>query len=142
MSARCPTCQQVLPRPAPEQWSISTRALMLVYGVCSYVIAWRIADEYGGDGLRVGEHGRATVARLRRCVSDYASTRADDARCEAETVAVDIAARELAVATGGARPSSMHAWRWDSERAARKARAAIVARANALIADAVKGAQP
>ena len=95
MSARCPTCQQVLPRPAPEQWSISTRALMLVYGVCSYVIAWRIADEYGGDGLRVGEHGRATVARLRRCVSDYASTRADDARCEAETVAVDIAAREL-----------------------------------------------
>ena len=141
MSARCPTCQQVLPRPARGPWSISTRDLVLVYEAHVYVIAWRRNDEYGSDGPRVGEHGGG-ASRLSRHVRRYMLTRDASARSSAGIVAVDIAARDLGPATGGDRSSSRAVWFWDSERAARKARAAIVARANALIADAVKGAQP
>ena len=140
MTARCPTCQQPLPRVKPGAWAIRTRDLVVVITLHHALIAWRVAEEPDG-GTRVGEHS-GTAARLAACTRKYVTKRDEDARITAESIAVDLAAREVAPAMGADRLSAVSAWRWDSERAARKARAAIVARANALIADAVKGAQP
>lgn len=139
MTARCPTCQQPLPRVKPGAWTVKPRALTIVGLPYGWNIAWRVTEEPDG-GTRVGEHG-GTADRLAVCTRKYVTARDEDARITAECIAVDLAAREVAPTTGAARSSVESAWAWDSDSAARKSRAVIVTRANALLADAVREVQ-
>lgn len=134
MSAKCPTCGQVMPKV--EGWKVSARDL----GWSHYhrdALAW-FCDEDEGAALGEYTDGRADPAPAALLVSarKYVADRSEENRSEVDFLAVEAAAMELAptLASGDVRPGKPILWK-------KGARAAIVHRANVLAAEAVKAAQ-
>ncbi len=128
MTAKCPTCKQVL--PPVEGWKVKISELGTSYHVRGALAWWPDGEE----GLVVGQ-SKATQRGLYIAVRRWLAERTDDNKDEVDTIAVDLAAREIAATTGGERtPNGAIVWSKNPPRNA------VIHRANELVVAELKQA--
>lgn len=129
MGAKCPTCGQRM--PAARGWKIRPRDIARSHYVDG-ALAW-LSD--GEEGLVIGMSG-ASAESLARAASAYAKAPTDEGADNVSVIAVELAARELAPLLAAETPRKGQPIIWRAG-----AKAALIARAEALASAAVKAAQ-